>query len=209
MDTPTIVSEFMQLSIRHGKPSSLNEFAQNSPFTIEQISSHFPTLKSLEQGVFLHMFTYTLSLIAQDADQLHTDFQTQALAFYFTFFELLSANRDYVYPALTEGVFELSNLYKLNPLAQEIKAFFSSKSDLNFGPLPLLNSLPKTIFQEIMWLQFLSILKFWLDDTSENFEKTDMFIEKSMAAQNEIFNMLRWGKLLDWGKFVIQETRRK
>lgn len=159
--------------------------------------------------MFLHMFTYTKALLAQDAQELNSEFQTQVLAFYFTFFELLSANREYVYQALTEGGLDIANVYKLIPLSKEIKAFFVSKSDFNFGPLSILSAIPKTLLGEIMWWQFLSILKFWLEDTSEHFEKTDIFIEKSVAAQHEALGLLRWHHLVDWGKFMFQESRPK
>ena len=41
--------------------------------------------------------------------------------------------------------------------------------------------------KESAWFQLLLTMKFWLEDTSESFEKTDIFIEKSI---NTSFDLL-------------------
>jgi hypothetical protein len=48
-------------------------------------------------------------------------------------------------------------------------------------------------------------LKFWLDDDSAAFEKTDIYIEKSVKASFELLNVAPLDSLIDFGKFIFKE----
>jgi hypothetical protein len=48
-------------------------------------------------------------------------------------------------------------------------------------------------------------MKFWLDDTSSSFEKTDIYIEKSVNTSFDIFNTKPLKSLIDFGKFIFKE----
>jgi len=57
----------------------------------------------------------------------------------------------------------------------------------------------------LAWTQFLFTLKFWLEDTSIGFEKTDLFIEKSVNASFDLMNMTPLENIIDFGKFFFKE----
>ena len=63
--------------------------------------------------------------------------------------------------------------------------------------------------QESAWIQFLFTLKFWLEDGSPNFEKTDIFIEKSVKLSFELMNVAPLNSLIDFGKFIFKEKMQK
>jgi hypothetical protein len=48
-------------------------------------------------------------------------------------------------------------------------------------------------------------LKFWIDDTSLSFEKTDIFIEKSVNTSFDLMDIAPLKSLIDFGKFMWQE----
>jgi hypothetical protein len=48
-------------------------------------------------------------------------------------------------------------------------------------------------------------MKFWLDDSSPAFEKTDIYIEKSIKATFELMNIAPIDSLIDFGKFIFKE----
>jgi hypothetical protein len=58
---------------------------------------------------------------------------------------------------------------------------------------------------EMAWNQLLITMKFWLDDTSASFEKTDIFIEKSINTSFELMNIEPIESLIDFGKFLLKE----
>ncbi|GAW89492.1 hypothetical protein FPS14_contig00023-0020 [Flavobacterium psychrophilum] len=63
----------------------------------------------------------------------------------------------------------------------------------------------KPVFSEGAWIQFLFILKFWLDDTSKSFEKTDIIIEKSVNTVVDLLDTKPLESLFDLGKFLWKE----
>jgi len=63
----------------------------------------------------------------------------------------------------------------------------------------------ETIFSEAAWLQLLFILKFWMDDNSAKFERTDIVIEKSVNTVFDLFDSTPLESLLDFGKFMWKE----
>jgi hypothetical protein len=48
-------------------------------------------------------------------------------------------------------------------------------------------------------------IKFWLDDSSAAFEKTDLYIEKSVNASFDLLNTIPLESVLDFGKFLVKE----
>jgi ubiquinone biosynthesis protein COQ9 len=58
---------------------------------------------------------------------------------------------------------------------------------------------------ELAWGQLLVTLAFWMKDTSSMFEKTDVFIEKSVHASFELIELSPFEKLVDLGKFIWKE----
>jgi ubiquinone biosynthesis protein COQ9 len=61
------------------------------------------------------------------------------------------------------------------------------------------------VLQEASWLQFLSIFNFWMKDESKNFEKTDIFIEKSVKASFDLAYNIPTQSIIDFGKFLWKE----
>ena len=61
------------------------------------------------------------------------------------------------------------------------------------------------IFSEAAWLQTLFLLKFWMDDHSPQFEKTDVAIEKSVNTVFDVFDNTPLERVLDFGKFLFKE----
>ena len=59
--------------------------------------------------------------------------------------------------------------------------------------------------QSLAWLQLLTTIKFWLNDTSSSFEKTDIFIEKSVNASFDLIDTTAIQSVIDLGKFLFKE----
>ena len=62
------------------------------------------------------------------------------------------------------------------------------------------------IFSEGAWVQFLFLLRFWMNDGSPGFEKTDMAIEKSVTTIFDVFDNTPINNLVDFGKFLYKEN---
>jgi hypothetical protein len=135
------------------------------------------------------------------------DARNKLLSFYFTFFENLTANRSYVVYTLNKNK---DNLKKWKALAKLKSAFGNYIDDLDIETLDLreenLNKAQKATIRNSAWIQLLITMKFWMDDSSASFEKTDIFIEKSVNASFELMNIKPIQSLVDLGKFILKEN---
>ena len=142
----------------------------------------------------------------KDKDYEYYDMKSKMLSFYFTFFELLTANRSYVVLSLKENKNPLQGLMQLSGLRNGFKDFVSGIiSDEYRLKQEKFQQIQEKALQESAWFQLLMTLKFWLDDSSASFEKTDLFIEKSVKASFELMNTAPLESLIDFGKFLFKE----
>ncbi len=128
------------------------------------------------------------------------------LSFFFTFFELLSLNRSYVLFALGQQSQSLKQVDQLKGLRRAVKAFAKELiEDANADRPSKITRRNPEVFSEGAWLQLLFLLRFWNQDDSPGFEKTDMAIEKSVNTIFDIFDNTPLERVLDFGKFLYKE----
>lgn len=190
----------------HNKPKSVFHFAKENGFTEAEFYTFFGGLESVEKEVFSQFLTKTIELLEKDKDYEYYDMKSKMLSFYFTFFELLTANRSYVVLSLKENRNMLKGLMQLSGLRNGFKEFVSSIiSDDYRLKQERFQDIQEKALQESGWIQLLMAMKFWLDDTSAAFEKTDIYIEKSVKASFELMNTAPLESLIDFGKFLFKE----
>ena len=147
-----------------------------------------------------------MSLLEESEDFESYDARTKLLSFYFTYFEMLTANRSFTVALLKEDKNKLKSLSKLTELRKHFKQFFDTLEieKIDLKQEKLIEFQEKTM-SEMAWLQFLFTLKFWIEDTSLSFEKTDIFIEKSVNTSFDLMDVAPLKSLIDFGKFMWQE----
>lgn len=197
----------MQSTLEHNsKPKSVFHFAKENGFTEAEFYTFFGGIEGIEKEVFNQFLSKTIELLEKDKDYEYYDMKSKMLSFYFTFFELLTANRSYVVLSLKENSTMLKGLMQLSGLRNGFKDFVSSIiSDEYRLKRERFQDIQEKALQESAWIQLLMTLKFWLDDTSAAFEKTDIYIEKSVKASFELMNTAPLESLIDFGKFLFKE----
>jgi hypothetical protein len=202
-----IVSMYMNYTLEQNeKPKSVYQFSKLNGFTESEFYTFFGTLNSIENEIFNMFLEKTVALLEKDANYETYDMKSKMLSFYFTFFELLSANRSYVVMSLKENENQLKNLMQLSTLRNSFKEYISGIiSDEYRIKQEKLQSFQEKTIKETSWLQLLMTLKFWLDDSSPAFEKTDIYIEKSVKATFELMNIAPIDSIIDFGKFLFKE----
>jgi hypothetical protein len=202
-----IVSMYMNYRLENNdQPKSVYQFAKINGFDESQFYSFFGTLESVEKEIYKVFLEKTVELIQKDPAYEAYDMKSKMLSFYFTFFELLSANRSYVVMSLKEHQNQLKNLMQLSGLRIEFKNYITQiiSDEVRTQHEKFQNFQEKAI-QETAWIQFLLTLKFWMEDESPAFEKTDIYIEKSVKATFELMNMAPIDSIIDFGKFIFKE----
>lgn len=202
-----IVSMYMNYVLEYSeKPKSVYHFTKINDFTETEFYAFFGTIESIEKEIFKMFVEKTVELLAKNNEYETYDMKSKLLSFYFTFFEILTANRSYVVLMLKENKNQMKKLMQLSGLRSSFKNYLGEiiTDDFRTQQESLQNFQEKT-FKETSWIQLLLTLKFWMDDSSPAFEKTDIYIEKSVKANFELMNITPIDSLIDFGKFIFKE----
>ncbi|WP_299126336.1 TetR family transcriptional regulator C-terminal domain-containing protein [uncultured Winogradskyella sp.] len=202
-----IISYYMDYVLTHNhKPKSVYAFAKDNNFEEQKFYEFFNSFELLEQSIFKVFFDNTLEVLHKSDDYQSFDARNKLLSFYFTFFEVLTANRSYVIHALGS---EKNQLKSLKTLSHLKKSFTNYIELLDIKTVDLkqekLVKIKNRGVKESAWFQLLVTIKFWIDDTSTSFEKTDIFIEKSVQASFDLIDTTPLKSLIDFGKFLYKE----
>ena len=202
-----ILAAYMDYVLEHDhRPKSVFTFAKENNFEEARFYDFFGSFDAVEQEIFRAFFDNTLKILDSSEEYQNYDAKNKLLGFYFTFFENLSANRSYVVFALNKKKEKLNTLRTLSLLRNEFGKFID---DLDIETLNLneenLNKAQASAIRNSAWIQLLMTMKFWLDDGSASFQKTDIFIEKSIKASFELLNIKPLQSIVDLGKFMLKE----
>ncbi len=206
-----ILTLYMDLvSENQEKPNDVEDFCTQVNLETADFYKHFKSLKKVEKTIFNELFKNSLEVLNESEEFLSFDGKNKLLSLYFTFFENLNLNRAYVEVALKGCKNQLKSYKTLSSLKKSFIKFVATLA-LSESILPI-DGLEKTqtnFINQSAWIQLLITIKFWLDDTSESFEKTDIFIEKSINTSFELIENKFLKNAFDLGKFVYKEKFQK
>lgn len=202
-----LIAHYMDYVLEHEVvPKSVYKFCKL--YSIEEVDfySFFGSIKGLQKAILIKFYTNTIDLLHKNKEYESYANREKMLTFFFSFFELLTLNRSYMLFTLTEHKNVLKDMEQLKGLRKYIKEFAAELiADSNSGKSLKITKHNPQIFSEGAWLQFLFILKFWMEDDSPGFEKTDMAIEKSIHTIFDLFDNTPLENILDFGKFLYKE----
>ena len=212
INSEKILSDYGNYLLTHGeRPKNIFVFAKENHFDEKEFYQFFSSFEHLEKEILKHFFQKSLELSLEIEGYEDMSAKERLLNLYFIFFENLTMNRSLVLMILEKK--NLSTLQKLHELKSEHQKFIKT---LDFNDLEILEKAKDSIKnfneksrEEALWLHFLSILEFWQKDESPSFEKTDLFIEKTIDTGFEFLNNEPLKKIIDLGKFLWKEKFQK
>ena len=202
-----ILTFYMNYVSENGRiPKSVEAFAQDHNFEEDKFYEYYISFEKLEQHIFKIFFDNTITALQKSEEYANYDSRNKLLSFYYTFFENLAANRSYVLVALKSNKKSLKPLKKLSKLKNNFEYYINSleidKIDFNQEAIEKFQA---QALKKAAWFQLLTILKFWLEDKSNSFEKTDIFIEKSINTSFDLIDTKVLKSVIDLGKFMFKE----
>lgn len=202
-----IIKQFMNYVLEHNaNPNSVYAFAKLNSFNEVEFYKYFASFEAIEKGIFEMLFTNTIKVLNGSEDYNTFDARNKLLSFYYTFFENLTANRSYVKLVLNKRKNSFKGLKILSGLKQHYTNYVG---ELDIQTLDVkqeqLEKLQDSALKESAWIQLLMTIKFWLEDTSVSFEKTDVFIEKSVNTTFDVLDVAPLKSVIDLGKFLFKE----
>lgn len=210
IDKSTIIALYMECVLDNGVvPKSVYKFCKDVAIVENDFYRFFGSFASLQREIWNTFFEVTVNLLNKDKSYDSYDHSEKMLTFFYTFFEMLRVNRGYVLFAMERYDVRgsVQNLRQLKGLRRRVKDFSSDliqEDKDQKGSKRTKN--PMDVFSEGAWLQFLFLLKFWMNDNSAGFEKTDAAIEKSVRAIFAVFDSSALDNILDFGKFIWKES---
>lgn len=202
-----LIGMYMQYVLENGvMPLSVYKFCKENKITEQQFYEFFGSFEGLKKEIWDQFFSNTMQMIESSPEFSSFTSREKLLTFYYTFFEILTANRSYVLLILGGPDNFNKNLVQLKGLRKRVKGFAAQlvREGNEEKHIKLLKQ-SETIVSEATWLQLVFILKFWMEDNSAKFESTDVVIEKSVNTVFDLFETAPLERVIDLGKFLWKE----
>lgn len=202
-----VITAYMEYVLEHEKtPKSVFKFAKDNNMTEAEFYNFFGSFDGLRKEIWNTFFTMTIDVAHKSEDYHSFSNREKMLTFFYTFFELLTLNRSYVLFTLKENQHRMSKMDQLKGLRKHVKGFSRELiQERNESKTNILLERSESVYSEGAWVQMLFLLKFWMDDDSAGFEKTDMAIEKSVNTIFDVFDNTPLDAVFDFGKFLWKE----
>lgn len=197
-----IKESYLTLAKSQGKrPASMLALADALAVAERELYAHYASVGAIERELLLDSFTQTTDRLAAEA--VYADYSTREklLAIAYTWLEVLKEERS-LWLIIMEGG------QRTQPLDGAEKAFEQfAKNILNEGisRQEIAERLWISDYNaNLLWLQYAQVIVFWLRDESDNFEKTDTFVEKSLNFLLDLLQPNFFDSGFSWLKFRIQ-----
>lgn len=202
-----LIETYITQTLEHNHtPESVYLFTKAAHIEESEFYNHFSSLGALEAEIYKQWFEEAFTQSKSSEPWQGYTSREKVLAVYFTFIEVLKSHRSFAIFLKNRDVMKLPKwpsylnalhhafTQHINPVliegidSKEIEArkFIDEK------------------YVQAMWLNFLFVLSFWLNDESERFEKTDAAIEKSVNLAFDLMGKSALDAALDFGKFLFQ-----
>lgn len=200
-----IVSKYMDYVLEEERlPISVFKFCKKIKVPETEFYGYFGNFEAVQSAIWVAFFEHTYQLIEKSPEYSTYDERGKLLAFYYTFFEMLTANRSYVLFALDQKGDLSGKIRQLAPLSKLFKEYLIKENGSSTEALKKLH-IPSAAIGELGWGQFLVILRFWIKDQSPGFEKTDVMIEKFVNTAYDLSDYKPLESIVDFAKFIIKE----
>lgn len=187
------------------QPKSVYIFAKKNKMAEADFYQFFGSFDAIEQSIWSGYALNTLLEIRAQGVWPQYSAREKALSFFYAFFELLKSSRSFaVYsikkqpkgfstPKVFENLKEIFENFATEIINEGIES--SELSDRKFFAKR---------YKDALWIQFVFVLNFWINDSSAGFEKTDEAIEKGVNVTFDLFQRSPIDNLFEYGKFLAK-----
>ncbi|MGY6561450.1 MAG: TetR family transcriptional regulator C-terminal domain-containing protein [Luteibaculaceae bacterium] len=200
-----LVDNYIDYVLTEGhEPKSVFAFAKHYKFSEADFYEHFNSFTVLEKEIWTDFVNTTIASVKADDNYQGFSVREKLLSFFYTYVEVIKGKRSYV-------TFRIKNIKSVAPpswsegLRTEFKSYMLGL--INEGVESNEIKLPPVINDKIddaFYIQFVYIMRVWVNDESKDFQNTDAAIEKSV---NLVFDLLGRGPIdaiIDFAKFAFK-----
>tara|TARA_B100001245_G_C22863695_1_gene415357 strand:+ start:624 stop:1283 length:660 start_codon:yes stop_codon:yes gene_type:complete len=197
---------YIEVVLTTGKnPPSVFAFAKDLKSNEQEFYQYFNSFRSIERTIWADWLSDTIKGIESDEAYAEYSVREKLLAFYYTWLEALKSNRSFVLKRFEETPKTDATPYFLEQLKEVFEEYIhelilEGKDTTEIQERPFTNQYTKAF-----WLHFLFITRFWANDDSNEFEKTDAAIEKSVNLAFDLVGKGPLDSIIDFAKFMFQQ----
>lgn len=198
--------------LNHGeRPKNIYRFAKDNEFEEKDFYDYFSSFEQIEKSMLVNLFDKSVELASEINNSDEISSKEKLLNVYFIFFENMTMNRSLVMMILGNDKLHLA---KISNQLKETHRQFVKTLDFNDWEMiqkakDNLKNFHEKAREEALWMHLVSAIEFWKKDTSPSFEKTDIFIEKTIDTGFELMENEPLRKIVDLGKFLFKEKFKK
>lgn len=208
IDDNHIITLYMEhILMGEEEPKTIYAFCKKNGIEESDFYTFFGSFDGLKQEIWNKFLENTISTLQNDSSFATYSPKNKLLTLYFTLFEVLTLNRSYVLYSLKDNKQGMQNLMQLKQMRTSFKEFVKGNIATEELKISKLSKITKPFYSEGAWIQFLFILKFWMEDNSKGFEKTDIIIEKSVNTVVDLLDSKPLENIIDLGKFLWSERK--
>lgn len=188
-------------------PASIRRFAKDLGATEKDFYAHFTSFDALEGELWKAMITDTVATLEADPDYAAYPAQQKLAAFYYTFLEGALDQRSFLllrFPGMQLVAcpgylkkFQSAFLDYIKPVLQQAQ---------DHEEIPKRGRLNET-YPNLVYAQLLFIIDFWLKDESEQFQRTDALVEKSIRLGFDLIGAQVVDSAFDLVRFLAGELK--
>jgi hypothetical protein len=210
-DTKELATELKEAFIEYvlenvKEPVSVFHFTKSLKLKEAEFYDCFPNFIALQKSIWKGFATETIDRLHGEAAYENYSGREKLLAFYFTLAEVLKNKKSYV----DQSVAHFPKLNSHPPILDSFRTTFleyvakllgESTETGEITNRPILSDR----YSDLLWIHLLFILKYWTEDTSEAFEKTDAAIEKSVNLAFDLMGKSVVDSAFDFAKFLFEK----
>ena len=210
MDPHLVIHSYIDHVLEHGhSPVSVYAFAKDREFTEREFFEQFSTFEALESGIWKKTVTDTIEAVQSSDEWNGFSAQQRLLTFYYAYCDRILDQRSFFlvrFPRIRDKQLP-------SPALRGMRDAFTSfaesivQTGMERGEVACRGPLSRT-YPQGLFGHFLTVVEFNLADTSQRFERTDAYIEKSVRlafdvigtqALDSAFDLVRFLSGRSWG----------
>lgn len=197
-------------------PVSVFQFAKGLSLPEAEFYNHYTSFAAIEADVWLALAKQARATIEADSVYGTYSVREKLLAYYYTWIEILKGQRSFVVYSYGQlmgatarpnpmAMRRMMNNSVLRPFKAEFNDFVrdllaEGRESKEVEPRPFISDR----YADALWVQVVTVLNFWVRDTSKGFEKTDTLIEKAVNTAFDLFGRTPLDSIFDLVKFRLQ-----
>ncbi len=201
-----IISSYMEYLLENGSnPPSVFKFMKDLKLKESDFYEYFNSFIVLENKIWEGFIVNTLEILHGDDNYATFSSREKMLAFYYTFIEIMKDNRSYVLMRLSGDQNHGKTPLFLKSFKNSFKTYVEELiiEGQETGEIATRKFIDRT-YSEAFWVQLQFVMKFWANDNSKKFEKTDEAIEKAVNLSFEMIGEGPLEQIFDFAKFLYQ-----